>query len=343
MKISAVIPVYRVERYLDRCMASLLAQTHSDWEAILVDDGSPDRCPELCDAWAARDGRVRVVHRENGGLGMARNSGIEAAAGEYLLFLDPDDYCEPELLSRLAAAVQEQGADLVLGGHTLVDAKRRRRSQIPPEQRAFRGPEEMRELLIHTVGSPPEDPLDFRYSMTVCGRLYRRSVVEAGGLRFVSERRLISEDLIFNLDFLERADSAAVISDASYCYCTNAGSLSKRHRADRFEQDLILFRTVRERLERYPEAEWRLCLARLLISRARFDIMQEADYHDLEDPAYPLLKKTEEILRTPELREALADYPWWRLPRMQAVFTWCMRRRMPRTMLALIRLKRRFL
>ena len=90
--ISVVLPVYHTERYLDRCVTSVVNQTYSNLEIILVDDGSPDRCPQMCDEWAKKDSRIRVVHKQNAGLGMARNSGIEAATGEYICFFDSDDY-----------------------------------------------------------------------------------------------------------------------------------------------------------------------------------------------------------------------------------------------------------
>lgn len=343
VKISAVIPVYNMEGYLDRCMNSLLAQTYSDWEALLVDDGSTDHSPEMCDAWAARDVRVRVLHRENGGLGMARNSGLDAAEGEYVTFLDPDDYFGSELLEHLADAAERCGTDVLIAGYTVVGSNGQKRDCGPLRDRAFCTPDEQKELLLNIVGAPPENPLDSQYGVSVCGRLYRRALLESAGLRFVSEVQLISEDLIFNMDVLERAASAAVITDTSYYYCTNAGSLSKRHREDRFEQDRILYRAVRDRLARYPEPECRLFLDRFLISRARYDIMQEVDYHDLVEPSYPLVERTVKILQVPELRDAVMRYPWWKLPKMQAVFTWCMKRQRIRAMLLMIRLKRRFL
>lgn len=339
MKVSVIVPVYNVEQYLDRCMASLLVQTCSDREIILVDDGSTDSSGKMCDAYADRLG-IRVVHQENGGLGSARNSGIYAAKGEYLLFLDPDDYFGPEFLQNLCEAAERTKADLVVGGFTIVGPDGQKEPRPLPHERVFRTPEERKELLFHIVGAPPEDPLDSRYGVTACGRLYRRSVVKAGELRFPSERQLISEDLIFNMDFLGQADSAAVITDASYFYCTNAGSLSKRHREDRFAQDCVLYRAVKERLPPCAEEEYQLCLHRLLISRARYDIIQETDYRDLVDHAYPLREKIAEILRTPELRTALDHYPWRRLPRMQGIFAWYMKRQRVRSILALIRLKR---
>lgn len=345
MKISVIVPVYNVAGYLERCMSSLLEQTYSDWEVILVDDGSTDASGSMCDTYAMRSG-IRVIHRGNGGLGMARNSGMDAALGEYVLFLDPDDYFGPDLLKNLSEAAERCKADLVIGGHTIVEAngRNRKRCCTSSAEQMFCSSEELKRLLLHTVGAPPEDPIDSRYGVSACGRLYRRDVVLRHRLRFVSERQLISEDLIFNIDFMRWAESAVVTADASYFYCTNAGSLSKRHREDRFSQDCALFRAVEERLAQwYPEEAYQICLQRLLISRARYDIMQETDYRDLVNRTYPLKARTADILSRPELRKALESYPWWRLPKMQGIFTWFMKRQKVGALLLLIRLKRCFL
>ena len=110
--ISVVIPVYRVEAYLTACVESVLTQTYENIEIILVDDGSPDNCPKMCDEFAALDSRIRVIHKENGGLSSARNVGIDAARGGYLAFLDSDDLWTPVFLERLYRAIEETGADL---------------------------------------------------------------------------------------------------------------------------------------------------------------------------------------------------------------------------------------
>lgn len=114
--ISVIVPIYNVEQWLPACVDSLLAQDFTDFELILVDDGSPDGCPALCDAYADRDDRVRVIHQKNGGLSAARNTGIEAACGEYLAFVDSDDFVSPQYLSKMLAAARTQSADLVVCG-----------------------------------------------------------------------------------------------------------------------------------------------------------------------------------------------------------------------------------
>lgn len=112
--ISVIIPVYKVEDYLTACVESVLAQTYQNFEIILVDDGSPDNCPQMCDEFAARDSRIRVIHKPNGGLSSARNAGIDGAKGEYLAFLDSDDLWTPLFLERLYQAIGETGADLAV-------------------------------------------------------------------------------------------------------------------------------------------------------------------------------------------------------------------------------------
>ena len=93
--VSVIVPVYKVEDYLDKCVKSIVAQTYENLEIILVDDGSPDNCPSMCDSWAQKDSRIKVIHKENGGVSSARNSALDAAAGDYICFVDSDDFIEP--------------------------------------------------------------------------------------------------------------------------------------------------------------------------------------------------------------------------------------------------------
>ena len=110
--ISVIVPIYNVEPYLDRCVKSIVDQTYDHLEIILVDDGSPDNCPVLCDTWAERDRRIKVIHKTNGGLSDARNAGLAAASGGLICFIDSDDWIEPEFLSALYYAMEQTGAEI---------------------------------------------------------------------------------------------------------------------------------------------------------------------------------------------------------------------------------------
>ena len=107
-EISVIVPVYRVEKYLNDCIDSILAQTFTDFELILVDDGSPDGCPALCDAAAAKDSRIRVIHQKNRGLSGARNAGLDAAEGEWIAFVDSDDMLLPQALEQVAGEIAKK-------------------------------------------------------------------------------------------------------------------------------------------------------------------------------------------------------------------------------------------
>ena len=120
MKVSVIMPVYKVEQYLEKSINSVLNQTFTDFELILVDDGSPDNCPKMCDDYAKKDGRIIVIHKENGGLSSARNAGLDIATGEYVYFIDSDDYIELNLL-QVCVDHMDQGYDFVCFAHKRIE------------------------------------------------------------------------------------------------------------------------------------------------------------------------------------------------------------------------------
>lgn len=121
-KVSIIVPCYSVEQYLDRCVESLVGQTLLNIEIILVDDLSPDRTPEMCDEWAKKDSRIRVVHKvQNGGLGLACNTGIEVSTGEYIAFCDSDDYVDKDMYETMYNAAAKENVDVVFSGIKTVD------------------------------------------------------------------------------------------------------------------------------------------------------------------------------------------------------------------------------
>ncbi|MBQ3396194.1 MAG: glycosyltransferase, partial [Synergistaceae bacterium] len=119
--ISVIVPVYKVEKYLNRCINSIVNQTYWNLEIILVDDGSPDNCPLICDEWSKKDKRIRVLHKRNGGLSSARNAGLDIAKGEYISFIDSDDFILPEMFEELYRLMIENDADLGMSGYLYVD------------------------------------------------------------------------------------------------------------------------------------------------------------------------------------------------------------------------------
>lgn len=340
VRISVIVPVYNVKKYLHRCMDALLTQTFAEKEIILVDDGSTDGSDVLCNNYAAPG--VTVIHQKNAGLGMARNSGLKVAKGEYVFFMDSDDYIGPDLLENLYLAAQKWDADICIGGFTRVFPGGERVPRPRAKKELFFSKEEIRNLMLNTVGSLPKEKRDTKYGMSVWSRLYRRSILEDRQILFVSERELISEDLIFNLDFLKYAQRAVMTEDIDYFYCLNPISLSKKYRPDRFQMDCRLYETVQRRLEEsFKEDEYRLYLHRMLIARARADIVQNVSCI-VQKNKEPLLKQSvAEIINSELLQSALKHYPWWRLPIAQGIFAAAMKRKRTEALIWLTRMRQR--
>lgn len=124
-KISIIVPVYNVEKYLARCIDSILEQTFSDFECLLIDDGSPDCSGALCDEYAHKDNRIHVIHQKNAGVSAARNRGLDAARGEWICFVDSDDWCAKDMLSLLYGAAFENDADVVCGATLSIGRKKK--------------------------------------------------------------------------------------------------------------------------------------------------------------------------------------------------------------------------
>ncbi len=137
--LTVIVPVYKVEPYLYRCVDSILAQTFADFELILVDDGSPDNCPAICDEYASFDSRVRVIHKENGGVSTARNVGLEHACGEYVTFVDSDDSISPDYLAALYEGVKDARADMVVAGYARITPDGETLMAFTPETRTMTG------------------------------------------------------------------------------------------------------------------------------------------------------------------------------------------------------------
>lgn len=236
--ISVVVPIFNVEKYLDRCIHSIVNQSYQNLEIILVDDGSPDRCPEMCDQWARKDSRIKVVHKENGGLGLARNTGIENATGEYICFFDSDDYIALDTLEKTYRLANDEQADIVVFGHCQVRSNAETgRTCIPCSPKlVYAGKEIQSTFLPDLIGPDTSTGAFTNLWMSAWGALFSMELISRTNWRFVSERDIISEDVYSLLILYKDVKKVAVIPEALYFYCENAASLTHTYKADRFER-----------------------------------------------------------------------------------------------------------
>ena len=234
--VSVVVPVYNVEKYLDRCVSSIVNQTYSNLEIILVDDGSPDRCPELCDAWARRDNRIRVIHKQNTGLGMARNTGIENATGDYICFFDSDDYIHRETIEKACRVMNGNEVQIVIFGMARMSARGKLVGNVIPEpvKTVYRGSEVQDVFLPDLIDTNHVDVKTKDLTLSAWDCLYSMELIRQAGWRFASEREIISEDSYSLIRLYRYVKSVAILPEALYFYCENTASLTQVYRPDRF-------------------------------------------------------------------------------------------------------------
>jgi len=227
--VTVVVPVYNTAAYLDRCVQSIVNQTHQNLQILLIDDGSTDESGVLCDRWAERDRRIQVIHQENIGLGMTRNAGIAQAVGDAVCFVDSDDYILPQAIEK--ALGQLQGKNAVVFGMCWETAEGKRKDRpVGLTQSLYRDMEVRRDFLPKLLRQEGNLPI------SSCAGLYSMAFIRKIQWRFPSEREIIAEDVYALLDLYGSAGSVAVLSDALYVYCQRPGSLTHHYRSDRFEK-----------------------------------------------------------------------------------------------------------
>lgn len=338
-KFSVVVPMYNVEVYLPKCVESLRNQTLKDIEIILVDDESPDRCGELAEGYAVLDPRVKVVHRPNGGLGPARNSGIEVATGEYVGFVDSDDWIDPDMYERLYEAATSTSADIVYTGlRTVSHGKTDIVLEHPFAGRTFSGPDDIFELRRGFYGAPAAHVKDEPVLVSVDVAGYRRGFIEKHKLRFLAVR---SEDKFFNTHACRVAGTVTCIGGTPYAYRKDdQPSITKTFNRKTIDSFFRLFRLLEQMADEEPERYWEeahLREKRCVIDYCRvlIGMIEDSSEDDTSKDMFVL-----EILRHQSLRNACDSYPWWKLPVQQAVFFVALRSRSVRFARTLTRLKR---
>jgi len=244
-KISVIVPVYKVERYLRQCVESILAQTYGNLEIILINDGSPDNCGAICDEYAGQDSRIKVIHRENGGVSAARNTGIDAASGEYLAFIDSDDWIEPDMLEVLHNSLIAHGAALSCCGYYA----HYRTMNVPINPISNGG---IGGILLDNRQAVREMLLNRRIKTFLCGKLYRKNLFDEircpVGMAYC-------EDVFVIAGIFLKAQNVAVAEQPKYYYRQRKSSaVHGGHSLKMVSDGIRATRHVRELIKEAKEA-----------------------------------------------------------------------------------------
>lgn len=258
MKISIICPVYKAEKYLHKCIESIIAQTLTDWELILVDDGSPDSSGELCDKYAIQDSRIRTIHKQNEGVSVARQTGLDAAHGEYVIHVDSDDWVEPNMLEELYKKAKQDDADIVICDYfnnigTKQTICRQCPSSLEPQQVLI-------ELFQQLHGS-------------CCNKLARRVCYKQYGIEFPRGINYC-EDLFTWVQFLSHKEvKVAYLNQAFYHYYDNPDSITRSYQRTQYETRCKFVQLLAEVLP--------VNLKSTILKKVTFDVFVEANIYDV--------------------------------------------------------------
>lgn len=226
--ISIIIPVYNVAQYLAQCLDSVVNQTYSNLQIICVDDGSSDSSPEILAEYAHNDDRFIIISKENGGLSSARNRGLEIATGDYIMFLDSDDWLEPDICCNAIQEIEATKADVVMWSYVREFLNMSKPTSVLGDKRMVFDSSGVRNLhrrLFGLLGAELKDPAKGDTIVTVWGKLYRRSLI--ANVRFVDTKRVGTEDCLYNIEVFNKLNSAVYIPEYGYHYRKyNAKSLT---------------------------------------------------------------------------------------------------------------------
>lgn len=263
--ISVIIPVYNVEKYIRKCLDSVVNQTYKNLEIIIVDDGSPDKCGSIIDEYADNDKRIKVIHKANGGLSAARNDALRIATGDWIAFVDSDDWCETDMYEKVICKAEEENADIVIFNPFRNYTDREEILQAFPyefvtEDRDFIHGLQLSALTKHLT------PLSTKWSQGFpWDKLFKRSLIYDNNLIF-DEGVKANEDVIFDIRAFQFAKKIAYVNETLYHYRDNPNSIGTKYSPDRFEIDKEIYRVLFSIGEEYrlPASYYQGCYIRVV-------------------------------------------------------------------------------
>ncbi len=244
-EISVIVPVYNVEKTLDRCLESILCQTFQDFEIILVDDGSTDGSGSICDRYAAEYPQISVIHKENEGLGPTRNVGIRAAEGKYIYHCDSDDWLKPELLEKVHGAIVDNDADVAVFGYDLFTEKDGEiipYSQTVLADGVYAGGKEIKKLFS-------KEYFNSFVVLSACNRMYKKSFITDNGIYFPSLRRC--QDMAYSMLLFDKIEKLVTIHDTYYCYIIQPGVYKGRSYSEMIDIYCTIYSMSAEYFEKW--------------------------------------------------------------------------------------------
>lgn len=240
---SVIVPIFKVEKYLNQCIDSILGQSYSDFELILVDDGSPDRCPEICDSYAANDSRIRVLHKENGGLVSARKAGAKISTGKYIVCVDGDDWVRNDYIEIFAKAIKEFETDIVICGYNNAYPKKNKPNKI----RFPSGFYSRSDIVEHIFPTLIQSNVASYFPPSLWAKAFRKELYQ-NAQYLVDDRVKIGEDGACTIPCLYHAQSIYITHEHSYFYRQNPDAMTKDRHAFAWHGPELIYQHLKSQI-----------------------------------------------------------------------------------------------
>lgn len=320
--ISIIVPVYNVEKYIEKCINSLINQTYSNIEIILVDDGSTDSSGKICDTYLNKEKRIKVIHKKNEGLGLTRNVGIDNANGKYLVFVDSDDFVHEELIENLYITLKENNADTCYCGffEYYSDDKILEKKAFY-DNKLFQNKEIIDKIFLEMIATLPNGKIDSRVSMSVWHGMYSKKIISDNKIYFPSEREYISEDIIFHMEYLQKARKVFFISKSLYYYRqNNISSLTHKYNKDEFYKHKKVIDKVYNNLLTFLKKDTFECRCdRYILGRLRA-CLTKATIYNHEHKEFNLYEHVKVLVNDADVRKIIDRYKYKENPFKQKIF-----------------------
>lgn len=336
-KVSIIVPIYKVEIYIRKCLQSLRDQSYRNLEVLMVDDGSPDNSADICREFQEQDSRFVLLRKENGGLSSARNMGLDHATGDYVCFVDSDDWVQEHYVSELMACVDAE-TEVVISKYIL-DDRSVGKNYVPYKansvNRAFAGEEKKQQIVYNHIGAhcPGLEYVIHYPIMPVWKNLYSRDFLERNQMRFISEREVYAEDYLFNLMAYILAKKIFVSDSATYVHLIVKGSLSQGYRKNLLQMATQRYAYEHEILTQYYGAE-EAKLARHKLPAA----LAHTALHSCRSDFKTSMGHIREILDSPFAQGVFAEFSNPSIPARNKPVYFLLRHRMPLACVLLVKL-----
>ena len=346
--ISVVVPVYNVEKYIIECVNSIIKQTYSNIEILLIDDGSTDSSGIICDNFKIKDERIKVFHKANEGLGYTRNFGIEHANGKYIVFIDSDDFISENFIELLYNSIKLNDVEIAYCGHNKYYDKNYIYKELSYyKNECIENKDIFEKVIIEMIGSMKNVKEDKRVSMSACEAMYSLDLIKNKHIRFKSEREYISEDLIFQIEILNLVNKVYFLDDNIYFYRVNNNqSLTHKFDTDIINKNAFMCKKIIEQFEEKnisieEKKKLEYSINRFMLSRLRTEIIKAITYYTKIKNNNELKNIIKQYINHTYIKNILKRYPLIIKNKQQTIFNFFIRVKAYTIIILLVKLKNR--